>query len=335
MSLSTQIFSAHSSTAQTLSSSTTSTDPKKIQMSEMDSLTTSSGSKRIKLTKENLEPKDNFAGLPEPLQKTGCRSCQPYIGCNEENQSGMLQLAAVNSRIGPENRVHLGFSVWFNFDLMSVTKPAFGIICDVDDHVIDIYSGIQQCILESPDALTFVDKFRNFLIENAESFFAGLPPGEIKKLFDIDAELVRPGSWLQTPEKFQAIKALHEDGRIRYLNLDITDKNGVFTGIATWMSSNKLELDTLYTSNIIEWLQSETPRTSYLKNLQGICSVNTRFMQAYKPDPHVRGGPVLEFGIGPDAVRIPEQKSLKHRRRAPVPRIMPPLAGVINQLFDV
>ena len=68
----------------------------------------------------------------------------PYIGCNEEKQADMLVLLKGTSPIAAERRVHLGFSVWFNLDLMSVTKPAHGIICDINDYVIDVYSGYKN-----------------------------------------------------------------------------------------------------------------------------------------------------------------------------------------------
>ena len=242
----------------------------------------------------------------------------PYIGCNEEKQAEMLGLLTGSSQIAPDRRVHLGFSVWFNLDLMSVTKPAYGIICDINDYVIDIYSGIQECLAESDDALTFVNNFRDFLIENSEDFFYGLPGDEIKKLFDIDAELVRPGSWLQSPEKFHVIKSLHVNGRIRYLNLNIADETGIFDQIGSWMQSNNLELDTLYASNIVEWLKSSPLHAAYVKNLQRVSSNSTRFMQAYIPKLYKKGAcPALELGIGAASVRIPEQKPLGAMRSSP------------------
>ena len=163
-----------------------------------------------------------------------------------------------------------------------------------------------------------MNNFRNFLIENSEDFFGGLPIDDIKKLFDIDAELVRPGSWLQSPEKFQAIKSLHENGRIRYLNLNIADQTGTFEQISNWMRSNNLELDTLYASNIIEWLVTPELRASYVKNLQAVSSNTTRFMQAYKPKLYQKGAcPALELGIGAASVRIPAQKPLEAMRSSP------------------
>ncbi|HEY5260002.1 MAG TPA: hypothetical protein VIJ46_05070 [Rhabdochlamydiaceae bacterium] len=285
-----------------------------------DSPAPASRTKRAKV--ENHEdaaaPLAGGTELPAPLQKTGHKS-MPYLGCNEEKQADMLGLLTETSQIAPDRRVHLGFSVWFNLDLMSVTKPAYGIICDINDCVIDIYSGIQKCLAMSDDALTFVNNFRSFLIENSEDFFAGLPGDEIKKLFDIDAELVRPGSWLQSPEKFHVIKSLHENGRIRYLNLNIADETGIFDQIGSWMQRNNLELDTLYASNIVEWLKSPALRASYVKNLQRVSSNNTRFMQAYIPKLYVRGAcPALELGIGAASVRIPAQKPLEAMRSSPI-----------------
>ncbi len=259
-----------------------------------------------------------FNGLPQPFQKIGPASGQPYIGCNEEKQSEILQLVDETSHIAADQRVHVGFSVWFNLDLISVSKPAYAIICDVDNHVMEIYEGIQNCLLESESPDSFVHKFRLFLIENADRFFSGLPEEEISKIFDVNAELRRPGSWLMSQDKFAVIKSLHEKGRVLYLNLDITDQKGEFERIHAWMRDKDLALDTLYVSNIVEWLKTSEARAAYIGNLTKITGANTRFIQAYKPKLYKKGAPVLHLGTGRAAVAIPEQQSLTAAKRSPL-----------------
>ncbi len=253
-------------------------------------------------------PAGPFSRLPPPFQKTGIASGMPYIGCNEENQSAILQLVTDNSWVEPEKKVHLGFSVWFNFDLISVSKPAYAIICDIDNSVIEIYEALQACILKSDNALEFTQNFHGFLIANADKYFGNLPETEIPKIFDAHAELTRPGSWLQTPDKFMRVKELHAAGRVHYLNLNITDQSGAFRQLDEWMQENELELDTLYASNIVEWMTTGPNKEAYLANLKQITSAKTRFIHAYKPDPFSRSGPVLELGIGQHAVAIPSRK---------------------------
>src|SRR5690242_924086 len=66
-----------------------------------------------------------FKGLPTPFQTTGNKSPFPYIGCNEKGQEATLA-TLTPSTVPAENRVHLGFSVWFNFDLMAISQPSYG-----------------------------------------------------------------------------------------------------------------------------------------------------------------------------------------------------------------
>ena len=221
-----------------------------------------------------------FKGLPSPFQIKGNKGVLPYIACNEKGQETTLA-ALTPSTIPADNRVHLGFSIWFNFDLMAVSKPSYGILCDIDDNVMDIYKGIAQAVKKSSNRQEFVSTFRAFLEASSDQLF-GLPPEEIPKLFDIDAELIRPGSWLSSEASFQVIKNLSTKDRLLFLNVNITDKQA-FTQLKTWLDTNHLELDILYVSNIIDWLQSALPKQSYLLNLKMISTPHTRFIQASTP----------------------------------------------------
>jgi len=248
-----------------------------------------------------------FKGLPLPLQKKDHTSLLPYVGCNEAGQKATLEALATHpSPIDPERRVHLGFSVWFNLDLMAVTKPSYGILCDFDNKIMDIYGGIGECLVKSSNPREFARYFEMFLNENCQQLFE-LPPTEIPKLFDIHRELTRPGSWIASEASFQVIKNLSQRGHLLFLNLDITDKDS-FLQIAEWLHHNQLELDTLYTSNIIDWLKDELQQQAYILNLKTVSSPHTRFIQAYAPVMHRRGPkqePTQHVTLGTDNIRLP------------------------------
>jgi hypothetical protein len=259
------------------------------------------------------EPSDviaegTFKGLPHPFQTRGNRSALPYIGCNEKGQETTLA-ALTPSTVSAENRVHLGFSVWFNFDVMAISQPSYGILCDMDDNVMDIYKGIAEALNKSSNRLEFVSNFKAFLEASSDKLF-GLPPEEMSKLFDIDAELIRPGSWLSSEASFQVIKNLSTKGRLLFLNVDITDKEA-FTQLKTWLDTNHLELDTLYASNIIDWLKTELSKQSYLLNLKMVSTLNTRFIQAHTPTPRKskkpqpKQEPVQHLTKGVDTMALP------------------------------
>jgi hypothetical protein len=240
---------------------------------------------KTELKKSKKDPNEGlietgpFKGLPVPLQKKDHESLMPYISCNEKEQAATLAaLATSPSNIAPEKKVHIGFAVWFNLDIMALTKPAYGILCDYDNKVMDVYQGINESLQKSGSRREFVTNFEMFLNQNSEQLFS-LPPAEIIKLFNIQQELTRPGSWLASEESFQSIKKLSESGRLLFLNVNILDKEA-FLGFKTWLDTNHLELDTLYTSNIIDWLQDGLQRQAYLLNLQTISTPNTRFVEA-------------------------------------------------------
>ncbi|HEY5236704.1 MAG TPA: hypothetical protein VIJ14_11040 [Rhabdochlamydiaceae bacterium] len=220
-----------------------------------------------------------FKGLPQPFQKKHHEGLLPYIVCNEKGQETTLAALSSNpSTIDPKRRVHIGFSGWFNLDLMAVTHPAYGILCDYDNKMMDIYRGIGESLNKSANRREFVSNFEMFINENSQQLFS-LPPAEIPKLFNIRNELQRPGSWLASEASFQVIKNLSTSGRLIFLNVDITDKQA-FIQLKSWLDESHLELDTLYTSNIIDWLQGELPQQSYILNLKMVSTPNTRFIEA-------------------------------------------------------
>jgi hypothetical protein len=252
-----------------------------------------------------------FKGLPLPLQRKGYRSSLPYISCNEQEQAATLtKLASDPSSIPRKLKVHLGFSVWFNLDLIAVTKPSYGILCDYDDKIMDIYQGIIESLAKSTNRREFVRHFGLFLEQNCENLFA-LTKEELSNFFNIQNELTRPGSWLASQDSFQVIKDLSTEGRLLFLNLDITDTQGIFPSIRDWLDKNNLELDTLYGSNIIDWLKDDQKQLQYRLNLKTISTENTRFIQAYahvpkkskKPQP--KQAPIQYLVVGAENIKLP------------------------------
>ncbi len=266
------------------------------------------------LGKENIPTYPFFDGLPAPLQEGTYTSSHPYIRCNEEGQKETLDFLRTNrSRVDPQKRVHVGFSLWFNYDMMCITEPACAIICDIDNHMIALYGAMEQLLKQSKTRTDFIDAFGSFLLENGEKL--GIKSAnELCQLFNLEAELIRPESWLFREETFQIIKGMHLRKGVLYLNLDVTDKTGVFHQIRSWMHHHHLELDTLYVSNINEWLDSSIKKEAYLYNLRQIATVNTRFVHAYKLTD--QGTPVQFVKLGVDSIDVPKPCRPKKQRIA-------------------
>jgi len=269
--------------------------------------------KETSTVKEAILTSGPFKGLPSPFQASDYESHFPYIPCNEEEQSKTLAFLTSNpSLILSTKKVFLGFSVWFNFDLISSTKPAFAIICDIDNHVINIYKAISEGLKISDNRFKFMEYFRDYLLNNSDKLFK-LEETEVEKIFKVENELTRAGSWLSLEQHYQAVRELHQKGCILFLRLNITDDVDLFKRIANWMKENELELDTLYTSNIIEWNPNQLKQQAYLQNLKMIASPHTRFIQAYKPGK--TGSPIQFCTIGVDSIKLPVKRAKKIEKK--------------------
>ncbi len=252
-----------------------------------------------------------FKGLPLPLQRGTYTSSFPYVNCNEEGQD-LIFKQLQESKIAPERRLLIGFSVWFNYDLIAQTQPAAAIIADIDNSVLDIFKAVSDCLAKSPSRVDFVNNFKQYLELNCKTLFNLTSSNDVHSLFDISRELTRENSWLSKEQYFQKVKKLHADEKVLYLNLDITDRTK-FRTISSWIQTNDYEVDTLYASNIVEWLQNPLKEQSYLLNLQMIASENTRFIQAAKP--FQTGSPVQKLEIGRDNIDLPEKPARKNNKK--------------------
>jgi len=224
-----------------------------------------------------------------------------YLICNEVEQEKTL--AALAPAVPSDHSVHLGFSMNFNFDLIAKRSPYYAIIADIAPQMLRCYHDLTHCILKSPNRQEFVRNFDSFLQENAEYYF-GLANGQdISILCNLREEMNRPGSWLSTDEGFFNVKKIHEEGRVLYLKLNLTDSEGAFESIDQWLTINKLTLDTVYLSNIPEWLHpsNESPSPSALRYLDNICKIiapTTYVIDAYKCDKRLNRYPVQRLSKG-------------------------------------
>jgi hypothetical protein len=250
---------------------------------------------------------DSLRALDRP---TSFKSSYPYLLCNELLQQEALH--ALSAFVAPsgERSAHIGFSVWLNYDIMAVTRPDCAVLCDIDGHVHTIYRGVNDCLAKSTNRHEFILLFQSFLEEHREEFW-GIPEEDLPKICDIKAELTREGGWLSSDDRFATVKRMHDDGRVAWLWLDITDSEGRFEALSKWLTEKGLILGTLYVSNIVEWLEYSglSALGNYVRNLQTIARERTLFLDAYRCQMSTR--PLLHVGQGKESIRIPPKR---HRR---------------------
>lgn len=201
-----------------------------------------------------------------------------YVLCNEGNQIEVLNQLANEEKPTQRQRVHMGFSCWFNFDLMAERKSSMGIICDIDPNIIYLLDLFKKTILSSETPKEFTEALWTNLgtLENADFIGTLLDYEGSKDLASFQEAYLNRG-WLKNQENFDHIKHLYQENKIVHRELDIRNSES-FQKIENWLNTQDLRLDTFYDSNIPEWVQSK--EKTLQENVQKVIHEDTHVLTA-------------------------------------------------------
>lgn len=248
-----------------------------------------------------------FAGLPL-LPTSSILSSLPYVFCNETGKEETLDFLMAQHK-PCDNTVHIGFALWFNFDIISVTRPSLAMICDIDNYVSDAFKIISDCLKRSSTRREFVQNFKENISPFLKRVYALSTDEDLSRMCNVEEECSREKSWLSSDSQFHTIKALDAEGKILFQNLDMTDSSGKFSAITDWMKRRDLKTSTLYASNILEWVShlSQGRQQRAIMNLTTLVDEKTFFIQAYSPsESDKRVGPRQHVTQGPTDIKMPE-----------------------------
>lgn len=214
-----------------------------------------------------------------------------YINTNEHE----VKATAVTLSQLPliDHSCHIGFSGWHNFDIMAQRNSSRGIICDLNPENALFLSLVLFNIRQCNSRFEFIDKISHFIntnrydglrsnkdrepwlgTVNALSIKFSLNVSEeppysqhysIKE--EVPLELKRETSWLYTDARYEYIRKLALSDKIALITEDIC-KTDTFAGIAQMLKENMIQIDTVYVSNIAEWVDSEDDRAAFYKTTQ-------------------------------------------------------------------
>jgi hypothetical protein len=206
----------------------------------------------------------------------------PYIWCNETRQYETLvgiqqQLASLPA--SEDLKVHLGFSVWFNLDLIAATNPDYAIILDIDPKVSQVYKCLENSFKNSDNPAAFVEYFLNELCKE------NIITSEEKHFTENNAnnELTKGYGFLCSTEAFLSIKSMCDQGKIFFGRADITNEEEM-DKLFLWCNANNVRFNTLYLSNIPEWILENTPdikQKAFRENIQKLIDKNTYIFDAF------------------------------------------------------
>ncbi|MBN2479154.1 MAG: hypothetical protein JXA94_02905 [Parachlamydiales bacterium] len=171
---------------------------------------------------------------------------KPYILTNESDLDKTYQILTRIPRV--ERGFHVGVSCLHNFDIMCARRSCGAILFDASDNVIDLHKEIKRAILYYEDRRDFVkyikylpEKYRRDSFDTFES--------------KMDSELEKTNGWLSSDENYQFIRSLFLNDKIISLKLDIQDYKS-FQMIREFIDAEKLTADTIYVSNVGDWVQT-------------------------------------------------------------------------------
>lgn len=185
--------------------------------------------------------------------------------CNEKHRARTLVKLGKYPKI-PES-LHFGFSCWANYDIMAERQSKYGILCDISPAAIKYLDELRNMILLSSDLDSFIKLFR------AEFYEAPL----ICKT--ISEEKNRPRYWVGDGDKFLYIQKMYKEGRIKHVQLNMSNNTGMFSKINDFIKQKGWRVDTIYTSNVREWIATRRMKKSfYINKSYNIANENLKLL---------------------------------------------------------
>ena len=213
--------------------------------------------------------------------------------------------------------LHIGFGFWFNFDLIAKRKSSYAIILDIDPNLTNYFYCFSVAIRQSISRIDFIELFIALLRRYKLTESIQMIHHETHLRALLISFLTKAESWLSTAANYQFIKEMFLTQKIAFSLFDITD-NSKHLDIASWLENKTFlfSLDTLYLTNIYEWLCNHgnfIAKKAYQNFIQYLLALSNRLIvvDAFYP---IQGatpgtGPPQRVSIG----RMPNLKKESHR----------------------
>lgn len=237
---------------------------------------------------KKLRAFDNTRIVYPPIEGNGV-----YINTNESGIGDVMHLLGREPHI--HKSFHLGFSGWHNFDIIAKRRSSRALICDLNPENALFLSYALFALRACATREQFINQLSVFIHENSYSdlrttnrtpcqkriteygiqFCANVSESPsyancYRREEEVSIELERENSWLYTPERYTYLRKLALADKIVLITENICNWE-VFSKIQHILQDNMLQIDTLYVSNISEWIHSED-KENFLKTIQALAT---------------------------------------------------------------
>jgi hypothetical protein len=218
-----------------------------------------------------------------------------YINTNE-HQTKHIFSQMKSFPLVPDS-IHIGFSGWHNFDIMAQRKSSRGIICDINPENAVFMHYTLKYLIRCSNRNEFIEKMTLFVKKNkyegSRTNFAKDPyldfikpksikfslnvsdeyPDHFTVTEEIALEQQRETSWLSTDERYNFIRNLALTDKIVVITENICTHD-TFLRIRRLLTNNAIQIDTVYVSNIGEWMSTQEQQASFLETISVLLSDN-------------------------------------------------------------
>ena len=239
---------------------------------------------------------------------------QVYIACNEVQQENTIQQLSEKPQM--PNGVHIGWACEMNYKILVARRPKYALICDIDPNMHRILASIRHLMLEHESVEEFRTHFKNYIADKNVICITtrNLSPSQLV------SHLSRPQGFLHDQNSYQFIREMYKTDRIMHLNLDITENEAAFHAIKRQIQEINGVVDTVYASNIVAWLDSDS-QAIYRRNLSILHDQNTTsFIYAKRLEQGTQPSQILTSEIPREYISSPRRP----RQSRPIFRGMAP-----------
>lgn len=228
------------------------------------------------------------------LDNAGLTKAEPgvYLSTNETELETSHQVFQTTPKVALG--CHIGFSGWFNFDVMAARRSSLGIICDINPENALFLHHILKILIPSHDRFDFVIKACQYVANNNRDHLKGqdltysidfIPNNKYPSLpspeDEIRLELKRKESWLNTDVAFEHIRSLALQDKIVLLTEDIL-KTATFKEMRKIVGDDGYQIDTLYLSNIREYMFYDSEKKTFFETVAALFQEDTLVINAFR-----------------------------------------------------
>ena len=230
----------------------------------------------------------NTSKLAE-IQKYGAtdiqgRSFGVYLVANEI-KDGVADTLKESMPTNTNQGIHIGCAGLYNFDIMCIRKPEYGLIFDYNQNNKKFINQTIDFIKKAATREEFAKCMQIYINDDKAAknqLFAWKDNQQQAQVYEnFKDECGRQGSWLSSDDNYKYIRDLVRQDHILAISQDITNTKA-FTNIVASLKSNNIPIDTVYLSNICDFTKEEKAKRDFLSTTNILVEENTYLICCHK-----------------------------------------------------